>query len=108
MRSEGNKSPMQLWINGLNAISASGSTVAQEIFEDGCEEDFQNYGVDWNETAGEIEPDSVEVPSATSGLNADQEAEVRRYVPENVTFGDAINTYVEILNRALTLSTPFQ
>ena len=33
MRSERNKSPLQLWINGLNAISASGSTVAQEIFQ---------------------------------------------------------------------------
>ena len=43
-----------------------------------------------------------------SGLNADQEAEVRRHLLENVTFGDAMNTFVAILNRTLAFSTPVQ
>ena len=33
LRSEQNKSPMQLWIEGLNAISETESTVAREIFQ---------------------------------------------------------------------------
>ena len=33
MRSESNKSPVQLWIEGIHSISGSNSTVAQEISE---------------------------------------------------------------------------
>ena len=33
MRSENNKSPVQLWIEGIHSISGSNSTVAQEISE---------------------------------------------------------------------------
>ena len=33
LRSEKNKTPMQLWIQGLNSISETDSTVAREIFQ---------------------------------------------------------------------------
>jgi hypothetical protein len=33
IRTERNKTPMQLWIQGLNAISATGSTIANEVFQ---------------------------------------------------------------------------
>lgn len=33
LRSERNKTPMQLWIEGLHAISGTGSTVAREVIQ---------------------------------------------------------------------------
>ena len=36
LRSEKNKTPMQLWIQGLNNISNTDSTVAREIFQVPC------------------------------------------------------------------------
>jgi hypothetical protein len=33
LRSERNKTPMQLWIEGLHSISGTNSTVAQELYQ---------------------------------------------------------------------------
>ncbi|CAB3998789.1 Hypothetical predicted protein [Paramuricea clavata] len=101
LSSEKNKTPLQLWIQGLNAISMTNSTVAREVFQEG--EDYQNYGVDWEEAVGEIEPDMVEVPETNSGLNEEQADEIRSQIPANVTINNAFDVYYDILNRSLTM-----
>ena len=101
LRSEKNKTPMQLWIQGLNNISDTDSTVAREIFQEG--EDYGNYGIDWEEAVAEIEPDMVEVPETNCGLSAYQADEIRRLIPENVTITNAFDVFHDTLNRALTI-----
>ncbi|CAB4014670.1 Hypothetical predicted protein [Paramuricea clavata] len=99
IRTERNKTPMQLWIQGLNAISATGSTIANEVFQGG--EDYDNYGIDWDQAAGEVEPDLVEVPETTTVLSEAQVEEIRGLIPENVTINNAIDIFTNILNRTL-------
>lgn len=64
-------------------------------------EDYDNYGIDWDQAAGEVEPDLVEVPETTTVLSEAQVEEIRGLIPENVTINNAIDIFTNILNRTL-------
>lgn len=62
--SAGNRTPMQLWLMGMNSVAHSNLRVAQETFEQ-----YETYGIDWNgplprgEWNGHVtENERVEVP----------------------------------------------
>lgn len=68
------------------------------------EEDLQSYGIDWEENAGEVEPDLVEVPETTSGLCEAQVNTIMTQMPENITIDNAVEVFINILNLTMTYS----
>ncbi|CAB3991437.1 PREDICTED: uncharacterized protein LOC107331191 [Paramuricea clavata] len=73
LSSESNRTPIQLWIRGLQEARTSGR--AEDI-------DFQNdstyYGVDWAGPIPEIDPDIVAVPDTDCPFNNEQLRELPR------------------------------
>ena len=59
---------------------------------------MQNYGIDWEENAGEQETDLVEVPETTTGLSEAQINAIITHMPENVTINNAVDVFINILN----------
>ena len=65
---------------------------------------MQNYGIDWEEIAGEDEPDVVEVPETTSCLCEAQVNAIMTQMPENITINNAVEVFINILNLTMTYS----
>lgn len=66
------------------------------------EEDLQNYGIDWEENAGEVEPDLVEVPQTKSGLSEAQVDTIMTQIPENISIDNAVEVFINILYLTMT------
>ncbi|XP_031553259.1 uncharacterized protein LOC116290377 [Actinia tenebrosa] len=65
LRTEQGKTPMQLWIRGLQYTWGTQTTESEEAFQPS---DYDNYGVDWSGPVSTPEPESVEVPDTTCPL----------------------------------------
>ena len=63
---------------------------------------MQNYGIDWEENAGEVEPDLVEVPETRSGLSEAQVNTIMTQIPENMTIDSAVEVFINILYSTMT------
>lgn len=54
---------------------------------------------------GEIDPDSVEVPETTIGLNDAQAEDVMRQIPEDITISNATDIFVNVLHRTMAFNS---
>ena len=70
MSSEKNKTPLQLWTDGLFSLAGSPSLIGQELLDDPDEIDDDTFDVDWDEMCSdEVDDDSVIVSEVCCPLD---------------------------------------
>ncbi|KAJ7380823.1 hypothetical protein OS493_007213 [Desmophyllum pertusum] len=68
LRTEQNKTPMQLWIGGLH-FTQFGQRMLQDAQEPITQEEIDQYGIDWNGPVGTNQDNIVQVPDTTCPLD---------------------------------------
>jgi len=91
LRTERNKTPMQLWISGLQAAWGSQGP-EDEVFQG----DYANYGIDWQGPVPETSPDYVDVPDTNCPFTEEQ----RRVLPrtENLSYIEGVEAFSSIVS----------
>lgn len=71
IRTEKNKSPMQLWISGLHMTNFGQTVLSSNVQEPLTEDEFNQYGIDWDGPVNTESNNFVEVPDTTCPLDND-------------------------------------
>lgn len=91
LRTERNKTPMQLWISGLqeawNSLGPEG-----EVFQG----DYSNYGIDWQGPVPEPCPDYVEVPETNCPFDEEEMHLLPR--TDNLTYLEGLEVFNDLIN----------
>lgn len=91
LRTERNRTPMQLWISGLQ--EAWGFLGPEgEVFQG----DYSNYGIDWQGPVPEQCPDYVEVPDTNCPFTEEEMHLLP--VTDNLTYLEGVEVFNQITN----------
>ncbi|CAB4027765.1 PREDICTED: uncharacterized protein LOC107327086 [Paramuricea clavata] len=108
LSTEGNKTPTQLWIQGMFNMANSSHRTAREMWEPRTENDMILYGVDWSGPTpsrewGSIEMESVAVtvPEIVLPLSDDTLGQVLEHLQVINPLGETANFGIDLYEQAI-------
>ena len=91
---------MQLWVRGLHHVYNSGSTASREAFQN----DFSNYGVDFEGPVPAQESENVEVPETICPIELEgADAMAQFSAREDMSIREIVDLYVNAVHFAISL-----
>jgi len=99
LRSEGNSTPMQLWIRGLNRVWGSTSSISSEVFQG----NFSCYGIDWEGPLPSTTEEAAEIPETRCPLDSLQLQTLAGMNLADVSIADALEQYHHVVQNVIQL-----
>jgi len=104
LRTEGNKTPMQLWIGGLHFTHFGQTVMHSAHLVPVTEEEFRQYGIDWNGPVSTGDDNIVEVPDTLCPFSDHILSQLRQSVNPSSDDGNyGISLYVNAVSEVTRL-----